>query len=49
MVTKAGMDGFLADANADINEILKNVKILKNSQNFWELEKAVKNYQKLRF
>ena len=36
MITKARMNGFLADTNADINEILKNVKILKNSQNFWD-------------
>ena len=27
MVTKAGMDGFLADPNSDISEIIKNVKV----------------------
>jgi hypothetical protein len=27
MVTKAGMDGFLADSNSEIHEILKNVEI----------------------
>ncbi len=27
MITEAGMDGFLADENSDIHEILKNVEV----------------------
>ena len=27
MITKAGIDGFLADKNSDIHEILKNVEV----------------------
>ena len=40
MITEAGINGFLADEYLDISEILKKVRILKNSANFWELEKA---------
>jgi hypothetical protein len=31
MITEAGIDGFLADENLDINSILKQIEILKNS------------------